>query len=117
MQTSGGGGMNSATFQTAADFLRAVAHPVRLGVIAATRDRSCSVGELAEVCGVSQALVSGHLRMLRQFGLVAGTRSGQRVYYRAVESRVSCILAWLANYQPRGASSSDCRSASMAWIL
>ena len=59
--------------------------------------RAYTVGELAEGCGLSSAIASGHLRLMRQHGLLAGTRDGRQVYYRPVEPSLSCIVKWVVN--------------------
>ena len=43
---------------------------------------SCSVRELEQVTGLSQSLVSYHLRELRDAGLVASTAAGRSNRYR-----------------------------------
>ena len=39
--------------------------------------------DLAPAVGVSEPTVSHHLKVLREAGLVEGTKSGTNVYYRA----------------------------------
>lgn len=85
------------SLQAAAELLRTVAHPVRLRLIQMILQGAYTVGELAEGCGLSSATASGHLRLMRQQGLLAGKRDGRRVYYRAVEPGLSCILEWVVN--------------------
>ncbi|UCF39434.1 MAG: helix-turn-helix transcriptional regulator [Acidobacteriota bacterium] len=46
----------------------------------------CSVGQLSERLFVEQSLLSHHLRVLREAGLVKGDRQGKSVIYRATES-------------------------------
>lgn len=56
----------------------ALADPNRRAILSVVRDRRCAVGEIAEVLGLSQQIVSHHLKVLRGAGLVAGSRSGTR---------------------------------------
>ncbi|MCH8611583.1 ArsR/SmtB family transcription factor [Arsenicicoccus dermatophilus] len=62
--------------------LRAVADPVRLGLLAAiaTADGSLCVCALPDL-GVSPSTVSHHLRRLREAGLVRSERRGTWVHY------------------------------------
>lgn len=50
----------------------------RRAIVAVVRDRRCAVGEIANQLGLSQQIVSHHLKVLRAAGLVTGTRSGTR---------------------------------------
>lgn len=51
-----------------------------------------TVGDLAEQIGVSQPTVSGHLRLLREAGLVEVERRGNRSYYRLEPEAVRQLL-------------------------
>ena len=52
-----------------------------------------TVGALAEATGLSQPLVSQHLRTLRQVGLVTSSRNGKEVTYRLADLHVSHVIA------------------------
>jgi len=56
----------------------ALADPNRRAILAAVRDERCAVGEIAGTLGLSQQIVSHHLKVLRAAGLVTGSRSGTR---------------------------------------
>ncbi len=51
-----------------------------------------TVGDLAEHIGVSQPTVSGHLRLLRDAGLVAVEKRGNKAYYRLEQEAVRQLL-------------------------
>jgi DNA-binding transcriptional ArsR family regulator len=51
------------------------------------------VCDLAEVCGISQSGVSHQLRLLRDLGLVAYERDGNRAVYRLADDHVLVLLA------------------------
>ena len=51
-----------------------------------------TVGDLAEQIGVSQPTVSGHLRMLREVGLVEVEKRGNKAYYRLEHDAVRQLL-------------------------
>ena len=57
---------------------RALADPNRRAILSVVRDHRCAVGEIANVLGLSQQIVSHHLKVLGSAGLVTGTRSGTR---------------------------------------
>jgi DNA-binding transcriptional ArsR family regulator len=56
----------------------ALADPNRRAILSLVRHQRCAVGEIAEMLGLSQQIVSHHLKVLRAAGLVTGSRSGTR---------------------------------------
>lgn len=81
----------------AAELLKALAAPVRL---AATAELALGPRCVHELQGslraagreVSQPLLSQHLKVLRQAGLVATTRRGNEVIYQLVDGHVGHIV-------------------------
>lgn len=69
----------------AAECLKTLAHPHRLRIVAMLLDGRCTVGELAEACGIPSSVTSGHLRLLQRCGMLAPQREGRSVYYRVTE--------------------------------
>lgn len=63
-------------------WLRAVAEPTRLRLLALCAGQDPSVSDLAEVLAQSEPRVSRHLRILTEAGLVERVRQGQWVHYR-----------------------------------
>ena len=64
-----------------ADILRALGDPTRLGVLQALLERPCHVNDPMEKLDVEQSLLSHHLKVLREAGLVHATRDGKAVRY------------------------------------
>jgi ArsR family transcriptional regulator len=60
---------------------RALADPARLAILEALSGRTRCVCELGPQLGMAQNLLSYHLRILREAGLVVGRRSGRRIEY------------------------------------
>ncbi len=56
----------------------ALADPNRRAILAIVRNKRSAVGEVAKALGLSQQIVSHHLKVLRAAGLVTGSRSGTR---------------------------------------
>ena len=56
----------------------ALADPNRRAILSVVRNRRCAVGEIADALGLSQQIVSHHLKVLRTAGLVTGSRIGTR---------------------------------------
>jgi ArsR family transcriptional regulator, zinc-responsive transcriptional repressor len=81
----------------AVDLLKALASPVRLATIIELRQGSRCVHELQtslEASGraVSQPLLSQHLKVLREAGLVATTRRGTEITYQLADTHVGHIV-------------------------
>jgi len=57
---------------------QALAEPNRRAILSTVRNGRCAVGEIATELGLSQQIVSHHLKVLRAAGLVSGSRSGTR---------------------------------------
>jgi ArsR family transcriptional regulator len=75
-----------------AEVLKAVAHPLRLRIVASLCEGEANVGSLAERLGASQAILSQQLRILRSHGLVAATREGGFARYRLVEKNLRGLV-------------------------
>jgi ArsR family transcriptional regulator len=75
-----------------ADVLKAVAHPLRLRIVAILCRGEEHVTALAEKVGASQAIVSQQLRILRSHGLVAARREGGFARYRLVEQNLRGLV-------------------------
>lgn len=78
--------------------MKALADPTRLmllALISRFANLNLTVGDLAVQLGVSQPTVSGHLKVLREAGLVELRRQGNRSYYRVDATAVRQTLAAL----------------------
>lgn len=72
---------------------RALADPTRLSVLLALRSGEELCGcDLAWILGHSQALISHHLRVLREARLVASRREARMVFY-SLTAEASALLA------------------------
>jgi DNA-binding transcriptional ArsR family regulator len=84
-----------------------VAEPTRRRILDLLRERSRPVGELVELFGLSQPLVSKHLRVLRDAGLVRVRQDAQRRWYELRPEPLAELDAWLAPYRRLWAGSLD----------
>jgi len=75
-----------------AEVLKAVAHPLRLRIVAMLCEGEENVTALSEKLGASQAIVSQQLRILRSHGLVAANRDGGYATYRLVERNLRGLV-------------------------
>jgi ArsR family transcriptional regulator, arsenate/arsenite/antimonite-responsive transcriptional repressor len=94
--------------------MKAFADPTRamlLAVIARFEGLQFTVGDLAQQLGVSQPTVSGHLRQLRDAGLVHIERRGNKAYHRLDRDALHGLLAGFEAAVVEGADSENGSSA------
>jgi ArsR family transcriptional regulator len=92
------GGTRSNAVEAMGDLFRALSTPVRLSIILELSAAPCSVGELVRALGVSQPLVSQHLRVLRAARLVAVDQRRRERVYRLLDDHVRHIVGDAAQH-------------------
>jgi DNA-binding transcriptional ArsR family regulator len=75
--------------------IKALGHPLRLGIVSILAKRDARVGDLCEILSARQAAVSQQLRILRMSGLVAVVKDNGAQRYVLAEPRVRDLLACL----------------------
>jgi DNA-binding transcriptional ArsR family regulator len=88
-----------ARVATTADAFNAVAEPRRRQILDVLAGGERPVSDLVERLGVSQPLVSKHLRVLRAVGLVDVRDEGRRRIYRLNGRSLKPIHDWVKNYE------------------
>lgn len=80
------------------EVLRALAHPVRLGIVRRLADEPdiCAC-DFTDYFTVSQPTISAHLRTLREVGLVVTRREGTTICYTLVREVLSGVAAMLGD--------------------
>ena len=76
----------------AAEFLRALGHPLRMGIVEMLADKPRCVHELVEALGADQPLVSQHLRVLRSARVLRTERRGKEILYSLTDGHVAHIV-------------------------
>jgi DNA-binding transcriptional ArsR family regulator len=84
---------------TTADAFNAVAEPRRRQILDALIAGERPVNDLVSHLGVAQPLVSKHLRVLREVGLVDVRDDGRQRVYRLNGKRLKPIHDWVKNYE------------------
>ena len=84
-----------------AEVLKAVAHPLRVRIVAILCRGEQHVNALAESLGVPQAIVSQQLRILRLHDLVAATRQDGFAYYRLAEPQLRNLVCCMEKCEAR----------------
>jgi DNA-binding transcriptional ArsR family regulator len=74
--------MKKSTPSGCADIMKALGDATRLAVLQALLERPQHVNDLMEHVKVEQSLLSHHLKVLREAGLVTATRDGKAVLYQ-----------------------------------
>ena len=87
----------SDTLAGAVDLLKALASPIRLATVVELCEGPRCVHELQESLEkagrtVSQPLLSQHLKVLREAGLVTTTRRGTEITYQLADAHVGHIV-------------------------
>ena len=80
--------INSSIFDLQSDLCRAMSHPTRIEIVHTLRDGPKHVNDIAEIMGISQAVVSRHLGVIRHGGIVFASRQGQDVLYTIANPKI-----------------------------
>lgn len=72
-----------------------IAEPTRRRIMDRLRQGECDVAALVELCGQAQPLVSKHLKVLREAGLVDSRIDGRRRIYHLTGRYPDDVLDWL----------------------
>ena len=84
---------------TTFDPFNAVAEPKRRKVLEVLGTQELSVNELVERLGWNQPMVSKHLGVLKEVGLVSERRVGRQRLYRVNAERLKPIYDWVAPFE------------------
>jgi DNA-binding transcriptional ArsR family regulator len=84
---------------TTTDAFNAVAEPRRRQIIDAIAAGERTVSDLVALLGLSQPLVSKHLRVLREVGLVAARDEGRLRLYRLNGIALKPIYDWVKDFE------------------
>jgi ArsR family transcriptional regulator len=83
-----GSALEQEVNQLHAEICAGLADPKRILILYALSEKPCNVNELAANLGFSQPLVSRHLKVLRERGMVQATRTGASVEYSLADQRL-----------------------------
>lgn len=78
---------------------RALGHPNRLDLISRLVEcgRPCRVSEMKECCPIDFSVVSRHLGILREAGILKSEKKGKEVYYSIATENIVPNLRAIAN--------------------
>jgi DNA-binding transcriptional ArsR family regulator len=81
-----------ASAEQACNLLKCLANTHRLMLVCHLMDGEKSVGELADLVGISHSNASQHLGQLRLYGILATRREAQTIYYDLVSEPARQVL-------------------------
>ncbi len=84
--------VDRAALEGAGELLRALSAPVRIAIVLQLLEHERCVHELVGALGVTQPLISQHLRVLKAAGVVSGQRNGREIMYRLVDDHLAHIV-------------------------
>lgn len=83
-------------FKIKADFLKGLAHPIRLQIIEYLKKGEASVGKLVQELGVEQSNLSRHLSTLRELGILEARQEKTTVFYSISDHDIFKVLRPIA---------------------
>lgn len=88
----------------AAELLKAFAHPLRLAIVLEVRHGGRCVHDLVDSLGAAQPLVSQHLKVLKQAGVLTSQRRGREIAYTIADDHVAHIALDAITHVNEGAT-------------
>ena len=75
-----------------AEIFKALAHPTRLFIIHAVKDKELSVKELTELVAIDISTMSKHLDILKRHKIIRGEKQKNFIYYHLA---IPCVLDFM----------------------
>ncbi|MFY0406621.1 ArsR/SmtB family transcription factor [Solicola sp. PLA-1-18] len=85
-------GDEGGDYAEVSELFGALSSPVRAAIVHRLTEGEQAVHELVDTLGLSQPLVSQHLRVLRSARLVRSSRRGREVAYALVDDHVAHVF-------------------------
>lgn len=95
---------NVESFGARARAFKALGEPTRLRILAHLQAGECCACKVQEALDVPANLLSHHLKVLREAGLVTGTRRGRWIDYRVVPDQLALLASVLSTVAERPTS-------------
>jgi ArsR family transcriptional regulator len=84
--------MKMQLYEKQAEIAKAMAHPVRVGVLEFVKDGEQCVCDIAEAVGTERSNLSKHLSMMVAAGVLTSRKEGLKVFYRI---KTPCVIRFL----------------------
>lgn len=82
-----------------AGLFQALSNPYRLQILLQLKNGEMDVHHLQEALEISQPLVSQHLKVLKNAGLLTEERKGRHVFYKLRSKKINSVLMGLFQIQ------------------
>ena len=89
-----------ARARTTFDPFNAIAEPKRRALLEALVGKELTVNQTVELMGWNQPMVSKHLGVLKQVGLVSERREGRCRVYKLNAARLKPVQEWVVQFEP-----------------
>lgn len=83
-------------YKIKADFLKTLAHPLRLQIIEFLKSKEENVGNIAKKLNIPQSSLSRHLLALREAGILKSKQQGTVIYYNIEDKGIFQVLRPIA---------------------
>jgi len=84
--------LTAEQLDSAAQILKAMAHPVRVSIIALLQNEKMNVTKIYEALNLEQSVVSHHLGILRDKSVLISERDGKNVFYSLRSELLSSVI-------------------------
>jgi len=88
--------MKELAYKIKADFLKTLAHPVRLQIVEFLKNDEKNVGVIVKTLGIPQSSLSRHLLVLREGGILKSRQQGTTIYYKIEDHGIFQVLRPIA---------------------
>jgi len=97
MKLNGGGGLGlfKNTLELQVEFLRGLGDKTRLKIVKALMGREKTVTQLVKELGSSQANISGHLKTLKNSGILKSRQEGKYVFYSLGDEMIQEFVVYM----------------------
>ena len=93
--------MEELAYKIKADFLKALANPLRLQIIEFLKNGEQNAGTIAKKIGIPQSSLSRHLLALREAGILKSRQQGTVIYYGIEDKGILRVLRPVAELLKR----------------
>lgn len=75
------------------ELFKALSHPIRLKIVCGLiKKNECNVSKMVEQLNLPQPLISQHLTILKNAGIIQGYRDGNQICYKVINDEVRQII-------------------------
>jgi DNA-binding transcriptional ArsR family regulator len=87
-----GKSLTTDQLERASQILKAMAHPIRVSIMTLLEDEKMNVTQIYEKLELEQSVVSHHLGILRDKGVLLAEREGKNVFYSLKHNLLSSVI-------------------------